>query len=376
MKDEEIAAQMTQEGFHSARLSSVSASTVLKVRLRHHWQQTPESSRRYVQSEPGYWSVRDLAAHLKCDAHWVYRHIETGRIDPAYLKRCSPRNAYLIQDDPSLLASLREERSQVEALGQRRPELRKRGNNFLRFYQRQKLTNTKMLLKSRSMNSGSSHSSLLKNNADISDVQGGISMDGLKPIRAWLWTPKWCSSGYSVQFVVAQHLANTVVAATTRTELTHLIDSLIACDLLILDEFGYLTLDPKVGPVLYEIIAARYEKGATIITSNKSLAAWGELVGDNALMMAVIDRLLHHGEVFYLRGSSYRMRGKEAVALAPAHAFAYRVFPFERCYHPCANRSKHGSAHVGNETTFPITLLAMAPRGFLLPGDDARDRLA
>jgi len=52
---------------------------------------------------------------------------------------------------------------------------------------------------------------------------------------------------------------------------------------------------------------------------NKSLANWGELVGgDTALMMAIIDRLLHHGEVFYLRGSSYRMRGKDAVAVPAA----------------------------------------------------------
>ena len=48
-----------------------------------------------------------------------------------------------------------------------------------------------------------------------------------------------------------------------------------------------------------------------MVTSNKSLVAWGGLVGDSALMMAITDRLLHHGEVFYLRGSSYRMRGKE-----------------------------------------------------------------
>jgi len=62
-----------------------------------------------------------------------------------------------------------------------------------------------------------------------------------------------------------------------------------------------------------------YQKRATVITSNKSLANWGELVGgDTALMMAIIDRLLHHGEVFYLRGSSYRMRGKEAVAVPAA----------------------------------------------------------
>lgn len=129
---------------------------------------------------------------------------------------------------------------------------------------------------------------------------------------------KMVQLGYSVRFVVAQHLANAVLSAATRDDLTRLIAGLISTDLLILDEFGYLTLDPKVGPVLYEIIAGRYEKGATIITSNKSLATWGELVGDNALMMALVDRLLHHGEVFYLRGNSYRMRGKEAVAFTTA----------------------------------------------------------
>lgn len=126
---------------------------------------------------------------------------------------------------------------------------------------------------------------------------------------------KMVQLGYNVRFVMAQHLANAVVTATTRADLTRLISELSTCDVLILDEFGYLTLDARVGPVLYEIIAGRYEKGATIITSNKSLANWGDLVGDTALMMAILDRLLHHGEVFYLRGSSYRMRGKEPVSL-------------------------------------------------------------
>lgn len=126
---------------------------------------------------------------------------------------------------------------------------------------------------------------------------------------------KMVQLGYSVRFLLAQHLANAVVSATSRSEITRLIEPLIRCDLLILDEFGYLTVEPQVGPVLYEIIAGRYEKGATILTSNKSLTTWGELVGDTALMMAILDRLLHHGEVFYLRGSSYRLRGKEQVAL-------------------------------------------------------------
>src|SRR5258708_25139889 len=121
--------------------------------------------------------------------------------------------------------------------------------------------------------------------------------------------------GYSVRFLMAQQLANADLTACTRSEITPLIEPLVKCDLLILDELGYLSMEPQVGPVLYEIISGRYQKGATVITSNKSLASWGELVGDTALMMAIIDRLLHHGEVFYFRGSSYRMRGKEAVTL-------------------------------------------------------------
>jgi DNA replication protein DnaC len=127
---------------------------------------------------------------------------------------------------------------------------------------------------------------------------------------------KMVQLGYTVRFVMAQQVANAVLTTTTRGEMTRLIEPLITCDVLILDEFGYLSMAPQVGPVLYEIISGRYEKGATVITSNKSLTGWGELVGDTALMMAIIDRLLHHGEVFYLRGSSSRLRGKEPVALS------------------------------------------------------------
>jgi DNA replication protein DnaC len=115
-----------------------------------------------------------------------------------------------------------------------------------------------------------------------------------------------------VRFVTAQQVANAVLGAASRAERERMIAPLVKCQVLILDEFGYLPLEAAVGPVLYEIIAGRYERGATVVTSNKSLTHWGELVGgDTALMMALVDRLLHHGEVFYLRGPSYRMRGKE-----------------------------------------------------------------
>src|SRR5213078_4601032 len=84
----------------------------------------------------------------------------------------------------------------------------------------------------------------------------------------------------------------------------------IQSDLLVLDEFGYLPADPEIGPILYEVIATRYEKKATIVTSNKSLTEWGRVLHDSALAAALVDRLMHHGDVYYLKGESYRIRGK------------------------------------------------------------------
>ena len=122
--------------------------------------------------------------------------------------------------------------------------------------------------------------------------------------------------GYSVRFLTAQQLANQVLGAGSRVEVAQVLQPLLRCQVLILDEFGYLSIDPQLGPALYELVSGRYGKGATVITSNKSLASWGEVVGgDSALMMAILDRLLHHGEVFYLRGASYRLRGKEPLVL-------------------------------------------------------------
>ena len=80
---------------------------------------------------------------------------------------------------------------------------------------------------------------------------------------------------------------------------------------MILDEFGYLPLKEELGPFLYELIAGRYEEKSTIITSNKSLNEWGKTLRDNSLAQALIDRLIHHGEVYYLEGDSYRMKGKQ-----------------------------------------------------------------
>ena len=61
---------------------------------------------------------------------------------------------------------------------------------------------------------------------------------------------------------------------------------------------------------MYELIAGRYEKRPTLLTSNKSLTEWASIVQDVSLAAAVVDRILHHGEVFYLKGPSWRVKDR------------------------------------------------------------------
>ncbi len=60
-----------------------------------------------------------------------------------------------------------------------------------------------------------------------------------------------------------------------------------------------------------EYCKIRFRSAGEPITSNKSLRAWAEVLHDSSLAAALIDRLMHHGEVFYLSGESYRLRGKK-----------------------------------------------------------------
>ena len=120
---------------------------------------------------------------------------------------------------------------------------------------------------------------------------------------------KMVQLSFSVKFVRAQQIVNQyVIDSGNRPKL---LNALNKADLLIIDEFGYLPYATEVGPLFYQLIADRYEKRATIVTSNKSLRAWAEVLHDSSLASAIIDRLMHHGEVFYLSGHSYRLRGKE-----------------------------------------------------------------
>jgi len=80
--------------------------------------------------------------------------------------------------------------------------------------------------------------------------------------------------------------------------------------LLIVDELGYLPLEPADANRFFQLVNRRYGHGSMVITSNKSIAEWAPLFGDEALAAAILDRLLHEAEVLTINGPSWRLKGR------------------------------------------------------------------
>jgi DNA replication protein DnaC len=88
--------------------------------------------------------------------------------------------------------------------------------------------------------------------------------------------------------------------------------------LLIIDEMGYLPFDRPAANFLFQLVSRRYERGAIILTSNKSFGDWGEIFSDPVLASAILDRLLHHSHVLNIRGESYRLKEKRKAGVLAA----------------------------------------------------------
>ena len=95
-----------------------------------------------------------------------------------------------------------------------------------------------------------------------------------------------------------------------------MLQSFISPRLLIIDEIGYLPLTRNQADHFFQIIAKRYEKGATILTSNLNLGQWDKAFAkDSILTAAMLDRLLHHAHVIAIRGESYRLKDKKKAGI-------------------------------------------------------------
>jgi DNA replication protein DnaC len=118
-----------------------------------------------------------------------------------------------------------------------------------------------------------------------------------------------CLAGKSVLFTTAIDAINTLAAAQAANRLKAELKKYLAPSLLILDELGYLPIDKHGADLLFQVISQRYERGSTIITSNKAYKKWPEIFNnDSTLTSALLDRLLHHAETMVIEGTSYRMK--------------------------------------------------------------------
>jgi len=118
--------------------------------------------------------------------------------------------------------------------------------------------------------------------------------------------------GHRVYFTSAIEMARKLSKAVAENRLPRELHKLTHPKLLIIDEMGYLSLDPAQSSLVFQVIGQRYEKGlALLLTSNKGFTDWGQIFGgDVVLASAVLDRLLHRATVVNIRGDSYRLKDR------------------------------------------------------------------
>jgi len=108
--------------------------------------------------------------------------------------------------------------------------------------------------------------------------------------------------GYSVKFKLASRMVNEMAEAKNDKWLEEYIKGLIRCQLLIIDEIGYLNYDPTAASLLFQVVSNRYERGSTFYTSNLEFSKWEKFIGDTSLASAIVDRIAHHAIVFNMNG--------------------------------------------------------------------------
>jgi len=114
----------------------------------------------------------------------------------------------------------------------------------------------------------------------------------------------------SVYFTTVVDLLEVLRRDAKEDRLAHRLDTLCRPKLLIVDEMGYFPLDRLAAQFLFHLVSRRYQKGAIILTSNKSYGDWGDIFADQVLATAILDRLLHFSTTINIRGQSYRLREK------------------------------------------------------------------
>lgn len=115
------------------------------------------------------------------------------------------------------------------------------------------------------------------------------------------------NAGKAVRFFTCAQLVLLLVRASREGRLERIMGELDRCDLLILDEFGYVPIDVEGARLLFQAMSACYERRSLVITTNIEFSKWGVVLGDDKLASALIDRVVHHGRLVEFGGTSRRM---------------------------------------------------------------------
>jgi len=127
---------------------------------------------------------------------------------------------------------------------------------------------------------------------------------------------KATQAGVKTRFVSAADLSVSLENSQKEGRYKQVLQSFISPRLLIIDEIGYLSLTRNQADHFFQIVAKRYEKGSTILTSNLNLGQWDKAFAkDSILTAAMLDRLLHHAHVIAIRGESYRLKDKKKAGI-------------------------------------------------------------
>ena len=121
---------------------------------------------------------------------------------------------------------------------------------------------------------------------------------------------KAIQAGYPVLFDTATNWINRLSTAHNTGRFEQELKRLRRYKVLIIDEVGYIPFDHDAANLFFQLIAARYEQGSILMTSNMAFGRWGEIFSDDIVAAAMIDRLVHHAEVITLTGDSYRTRSR------------------------------------------------------------------
>ena len=120
-----------------------------------------------------------------------------------------------------------------------------------------------------------------------------------------------CQHNHSVLFTSAVDIINTLVEARAGNRFRKAVRRYVAPTVLLIDELGYLPVDRVGAELLFQVLGERYEKGSTIITTNRVYKEWAKTFGNDAtLTSAVLDRVVHHCETVHIEGKSYRLKDR------------------------------------------------------------------